>query len=129
MAASPVYVGTPLTWLAALATANTNRNGTGAMSTLITAGSNGTRIDSIRFIAAGTTVASQVRLFLSNGSVTQLFDEIDVLAVTPSPSGGVPVWKQDITYADGFVLPAGWTLQASTNDAQSINVYARGGNL
>ena len=38
MATSPIFVGTPKTWLAALSAANTtNRDGTGTIITIVTA--------------------------------------------------------------------------------------------
>ena len=51
MASTPNYAATPLVGVAAISTANTNRDGTGTLGTVVTAGSSGSRIDGVVRIA------------------------------------------------------------------------------
>ena len=127
MATSPIFVGTPKTWLAALSAANTNRDGTGTIITIVTAPAGGTRIDKVRAVAAGTTTAGVVRLFLHDGTNFRLLREIMVQAVTPSAT--VEVWSQDIDFPGGLFLPNGWSLRASTHNAENFNVAVLGGDV
>lgn len=127
MASAPVYIGTPKTWQAALSAANTNRDGTGTIVSVASAGAApGSRIDRIKIEAAGTTTAGVIRLYISNGTNIRLFREILVTAITPSAT--IKVWEYELTFADGLVLPNGWSLQAATHNAENFNVFAHGGD-
>jgi hypothetical protein len=86
---------------------------------VLTAGSQGTRIDDITVIAQGTTTAGMVRLFINDGTNTRLFREIPVSAITAS--GTVAAFSSALT-ALALVLPTGYSLQASTHNAESFNV-------
>lgn len=66
---SPIFVATPKNWFASTGTAaNTNFDGTGTVVTVLTAGSNGSKIQKIRLTHMGTNVATVVRFFVNNGS-------------------------------------------------------------
>jgi hypothetical protein len=129
MSAAPVFIGTPKTWMGALTTANTNRDGsTGAYVTIVSAGAApGSRIDSIRVIPVGTVTAGVVRLFVSDGTNTRLLKEVMISAVTPSAT--VEDAPYDVTFPDGLVLSNGWSLKASTHNSENFNVIARGGDF
>lgn len=119
MATSPSYAGTTATAIAQISAANTNRDGTGTIVDVGTAApSAGRRYDKITIAATGTTTAGVVRLFFYNGSAYRLWKEILVQAVTPSTS--VAVWNY--TLYETFVLPSGYKLAASTNNAETFNV-------
>jgi hypothetical protein len=130
MAAAPVYIGTPKTLgIAALTTANTNRDGTtGTYVTVVTAGAApGSRIDRVRIQASGTVTAGVVRLFLSDGSNVRLLREVIVPATTPSTT--VEAWSQDVTFPDGIPISNAWLLKASTHNSETFNVFAFGGDF
>jgi hypothetical protein len=127
MAASPVFIGTPKVWQQALSVANTARDGSGTLADVMTAGSNGSRIDKIRVVASGTTTAGVIRLFLYDGTNTYLFKEIIVAAITPSTS--IAAWVGEMTFIDGLVLPATWHLKAATNNAELFKIFAQGGDI
>jgi hypothetical protein len=127
MASAPVFVGTPKTWQAALSAANTNRDGTGTLVTLVSAGTSGSRIDSVRAVASGTTTAGVIRYFLNDGTNKYLFKERLVTAITPSAT--VPVFEDDVSFANGVVLPNGWSLMAATHNGEAFKVFAQGGDL
>lgn len=66
---SPIFVLTPKEWFASTGTsANTALDGTGTVTTVLTAGSNGSRITRLRITHLGTNVATVIRIFANNGS-------------------------------------------------------------
>lgn len=119
MATAAQYASTVQTAQAQISTANTNRNGTGTIGTVITGATNGTRVDDISIVATGTTTAGVVRLFISDGTNVRLWQEILVSAVTPSTT--VQVWSYTLLN-QALILKSGWSLQASTNNAETFNV-------
>jgi hypothetical protein len=127
MGTTPVFIAVPKTWLGQVTAANTNRDGTGTLVDIVTAGASGSRIDQIDISGLGTTTAGVVRLLLNDGSNTRLFKEVLVSAITPSTS--VEAFRASLVFAEGLVLPTGWKLKASTHNAESFNIFARGGDL
>lgn len=124
MAVNPNFASTPLAAQAQVSTANTNRDGTGTLVTVVTGASTGSRVDDIVIQATGTTTAGMVRLFLSldNGTTNRLIREIPVAAVTPS--GTVQAFRAEL-YDLGIILPnATALLRASTHNAETFNVVA-----
>jgi hypothetical protein len=108
---------------------NTARDGSGTAPTLVTGASTpGTRIDKIRMVGVGTVTAGMIRVFLFDNTTKRLLREVAVPATTPS--GTVEGWAYDLTFGDGLVLPsASWSILVATNNAESFNVFAYGGNL
>jgi hypothetical protein len=127
MATAPVFVGVPKTWQAAISAANTNRDGSGTLVTLVSAGTSGSRIDKLRAVASGTTTPGVIRYFISDGTNKYLIKERLVAAITPSAL--VAVYEDDVTFGDGLVLPVGWSLAAATHNAESFKVFAQGGDF
>lgn len=119
MATSAQYASTVRAAAAQVTTANTNRNGTGAIVTVFTAGANGSRIDDISIDATGTVTAGVVRLFINDGTTSYLFQEILVTATTPSTT--VAVWNTTLLN-QAIIIPSGWSLRASTNNAETFNI-------
>jgi hypothetical protein len=126
MAALPAYTATPRTERATLSTANTNRNGTGTIVNLFTAGSNGSRIERITICATGTTTAGMIRFYLFDGTNTDLWREIPVTAITPS--GSVPAYYMQLSGL-AYILSSGKSLKASTNNAENFSLIAEGGDF
>ena len=106
--------------------ANTNRDGTGTIATILTAGAEGTLIEMVRVQAVGTTTAGMIRLYIHDGSNARLWAEILVTAITPS--GTVEAWEGEYVPTKPLVLPTGYSLRASTHNAETFNVFALGGN-
>lgn len=129
MASTPLYTGTVRASNASISTANTNRDGTGTLGTVITAGSSGTRIERVTITGTGSTTAGMVRLFVYDGTNTYLIKEQPVTAITPSAT--VAAFTTDITFGDVnfLVLPNGYSLKASTHNAEGFNVTAFGGDF
>ncbi len=136
MSATAQYASTPKVGIGVISTANTNRDGTGTIGTVFTAGASGSRIDVIEAQATGTTTAGMVRLFIHDGSNARLIGELPVQAVTPS--GTVPAWSAVVTSnSSGIVgsvalplsVPTGYSLRASTQNAETFNVIGFGGDF
>ncbi len=113
------YANTPRAAVGQISTANTGRDGTGTLATIFTAGSSGSRVDDIKIQATGTTTAGVVRLFLHDGTNARLFAEILVTAVTPSTT--VEAFSA-VLLNQAIILPNGWSLRASTNNAETFNI-------
>jgi len=119
MATTAQYASTVQNASAQVSTANTNRNGTGTIATVFTGATNGSRIDDISIVATGTTTAGVVRLFISDGTNIRLWQEILVSAITPSTT--VQVWSYTLLN-QALLIENGWSLQASTNNAETFNI-------
>lgn len=114
-----------------LTAANTNKDGTGTTALLYTAGANGGLVKRVRANAAGTNVASVLRLFVNNGSTpatagnNAYFASLSLPATTNTEVAAVTGGMQEIpnlnTVADptGFplALPAGYKLYACLGTA------------
>ncbi len=109
-----------------VSTANTNLDGTGTISAaIVTGASSGTQIKSVCVKAQVSTTAGMIRLFLYDGSNTKLLKEIPVPAVTKSATAESFYEKVDFGEL-GFALKAAWSLKASTEKGESMNVIAEG---
>lgn len=126
MATQINFAAAPRIGAATIATANTNRDGTGTLGTVMTAGTNGTRIERVRVQAIGTTTAGTVRLFLHDGTNFHALQELSIAAVTVSAT--VLAASAEATFGDvrPIVLPSGWSIRASTHNAESFTVTAFG---
>lgn len=113
------YANTPRAAVGQVSTANTNRDGSGTLATILAAGTNGSRVDDVTITAVGTTTAGMVRLFVHDGTNARLLREVAVPAITPS--GTVPAFSATLTNL-ALLLPNGWSLRASTNNAETYNI-------
>ena len=133
---SPLFTLTPRAVTATIAAANTARDGSGTLVDLITAGSNGSRIDFITFTSSQATAAASAarvqRVFLTDtsGLNPRIISEIVLPAVTASNTAiGATT---TITYTNGLILSSGQIIKVSqsiygsANDATSV--LARGGD-
>jgi hypothetical protein len=87
MSSTANFAATPRSEVATISTANTNRDGTGTITSVFTAGANGSRVERIEIKANATTTAGMVRLFRKKGAgAWKLWREYAITAVTPSAS-------------------------------------------
>ena len=91
MATQAQYAATPKCGIGQVSVTNTNRDGTGTIETVFSAGTSGSRIDAIDLKAVGTTTAGMIRLFIHDGVNARLLTEVPVTALTPS--GTLPSWE------------------------------------
>jgi len=132
MSTSAQYASIPKCGVGQVSVANTNRDGTGTIVTVFSAGASGSRIDAIDLKAVGTTTAGMIRLFIHDGTNARLLTEVPVTAITPS--GTLPSWEAQLntntmTQVLPLVLPTGYSLRAATNNAETFNVIALGGDF
>jgi hypothetical protein len=129
MSTTPQFATTPRITIGQLSAANTNRDGSGTLVSIMTGVSTGTKVQEVVIQATATTTAGMVRLYLSSdsGTTNRLFDEFVISAITVGTStAGFRVSK---TY-DNLTLPsASWILRASTHNAETFNVTALGADL
>lgn len=126
MAATPQFASSPRLGVGLVSTANTNTNGSGTLVTVMSAGSSGTKVNEILVQASSTVTAGMVRIFVFDGTTNYLFDEFPVTATIPSSSSAA--YRLYKVY-DNLVLPSGYSLRASTSNAESFNVMIWGADL
>lgn len=109
----PIFLLTPKNaWATTGTSANTAFDGTGTVTTILTAGANGSRVTRVRLWHLGTNIATVVRLFLNNGSANStpannsLIQEVTMAANTASQTAAsVPVdLALDIPMAAGYKI-------------------------
>lgn len=127
MATSPNFTKTPRTERGLLSAANANRDGTGTIVNLFEAAATvGSRIERITVSATGTTTAGMIRFYIFDGTNTDLYLEIPVIAITPSAT--VQSFRNS-TGSLGLILSSGKSLRASTHNAEIFRVIVEGGNF
>lgn len=128
MASSPAFASTPVIGATTVSTANTARDGTGTVATVLTAGSSGTQIREIDLKGLGTTAAGLIVLYAYNGTTFTPLTEVAVTAITASTT--TASYASSVRF-DNLFLPNGWSLVASVTVAQSpaIAVTALGADL
>jgi hypothetical protein len=132
MATQAQYASTPRVGIAQISTANTNRDGTGTIGTVFTAGASGSRIDAIAIKATSTVTAGMVRLFVNDGTNTRLLVELPIVAVTAAattPAYEVQLNQNTMSQLLPIILPTGHNIGASTNNAETFNVFGFGGDF
>lgn len=130
MATTPQFTTLARIGAVTVSTANTGRDGTGTVATVLTAGASGTRVEEVILKATGDPADSIVTLFLHDGTTFFLFDEFD-LGNPAAASATVTGYRLSRTY-DNLVLPTSWSLRAAITVALTagvINVIALGGDF
>jgi hypothetical protein len=110
------------TGLAAISTANSNLDGTGTLTTLITGAGNGTLIKTITIKGTQNLTRGMVRLFISDGTFNKLLSEIDIPEKTQDSTDET----FNITLLTNFMLKSGYIIKVSTQNAESSVVIADG---
>lgn len=132
MTATPVFAQTPIIGIATLTsptaiTARTNITGTTGLTKLTNTSTNGLRVDSIQVKAKGPSVATNVFLWLYDGTTSYLIDEIDISATTPGNTSDSALVTKSMNNGSGLALPATYQLYVSVSVAQDLNILAIGG--
>lgn len=131
MASTPAFVATPRIGVQSVSTANTNRDGTGTISSaILTGAAGGTKVTSIAVVSTANPADSIINLFLHDGTNFWYFDAFDIGDPTAA-SATVEGFRWVKSYAD-LVLPSGWSVRASITAAPTagvVNVFAFGGDF
>lgn len=125
----PIFAQTPIIGIASLVTptaitSRANITGTTGLTQLTATSTNGTRVDRILVKASATSVATNVFVWIYNGTTSYLFDEIDVVAVTAANTTDSVLVSKDYTYLN---LPPTYQLYVSVSVQQNLNIFALGG--
>jgi len=129
---APIFPLTPAVSWGTIATANTAKDGTGTVVTVFTAdATNGGRVDYLKIRAAGTNVATVLRVFVNNGLTNTtaanntLLVDMTIAATTNSE---VAALLDNLLSLD-LSLPAGFKLNVTigTTVAAGLHVTAAGG--
>jgi hypothetical protein len=124
--ATPSFAVTPKLGVAAVSTANTNRDGTGTIVDIYTGVSTGSKVFEVVAQATGDPADSTLTLFIFNGTTYFLYDEID-LGNPAAASTTVSGTRFSRRY-DNLLLPsASYKLAAAITVALTsgvINVFA-----
>lgn len=127
---SPIFPLSPVVGIATLTTATAvtsraNITGTTGLVVLTPTTTNGKRIDAITVKSKATSVASNVCIWLYNGTTSFLFDEFDVTAITAANT--TDSFTLTKTYTN-LVLPPTYQLYISETVQTDVNVFAFGGD-
>ncbi len=130
---SPIFCATPRSsWANVSLTANAAYDGTGTVSTVFTAGANGSKLEDVFVIPLGTQIATVIRFFINNGSTNAtpanntLVYELTLAANTASQTAAQTIY----TWKANLILPAGYKLNCCTGTtvASTTQVTAQGGD-
>jgi hypothetical protein len=131
MASTPAFASTPVCWSGLVpATLDTSLTAPTNVTTLGTAGANGTQVNEIVCQGVGTTVAGVVNIFLYDGSTYHLFDQFLVLAITSSTTA--TAWRASRTYQNLWLPSNSWSLRCTNTIAGNqsmVKVTATGGSM
>jgi hypothetical protein len=128
--ATPVFAQSPACNIATLTsptaiTSRANITGTTGLVQLCPSSTNGKRIDRIHIKSKATSVASNLSIWMYNGTTSFLYDEIAIAAVTASNT--VASNEIDVSF-ENLVLPPTFQLYISVTVATDLTVFAHGGD-
>jgi len=131
MATAPVFFSNAISLGAGIVpgTADTSLTAPTNFTSIVSAGSNGTKVEQIRIVQIATTsAAGLVNLFLYDGTTHHLFDQYSFATATLTTSNAVtPVDR----YYQNLMLKNGWSIRASVSvsgGASAFKVFAIGGD-
>lgn len=132
MATQPLFVSDLRLGIAAVSSANTNRDGTGTIVDIIPGvAAPGSKIERIVAQATGDPADSVLTLFLHNGTSWFLFDEID-LSNPVAASTILPAFRAERKYEEIYLPNASHKIGAAITVAPTagvVNVFAWVGDL
>jgi hypothetical protein len=131
MGASPQFAATPRAAAGSVSATNTNRDGTGTIVTLLTAGTNGTKIEEVVVKSDGDPADSTIVFYLHDGSNYFVYDEWDI--GNPAAGSATVASYREARVFDNLVLPNNnWSLRASITAAPTagtVKVHVFGGDF
>ena len=131
---SPIFLLTGNFTPARIAAANTASDGSGALVTLVTAGTDGSRVDGVRFrnsqASAALSSAMVFRIFLSDtlGTNYRLIGEVAMTAATRSTTAigatAIFTFDQPIIMRSGQIMAVCQSVYAGVQDQNDAIAYA-----
>lgn len=132
MNSRPRFPHTPYFDQIQVSVANTNRDGTGTLVTLVDNSVllyENLRVDRIRAVAEATTTAGLIRLYMEDGSANiWLFDELTIDPLTPSDTakGFEGEFDYSALLQYHLKIPSGWKLKAAPTMAEVFTIFTMG---
>jgi hypothetical protein len=134
---TPIFILSANVAIATIAAANTGSDGSGTLITLVTAGADGTRVDSVRFrnsqlaLAASSNMVHRIFLTNDSGGSPTLIGEVATAAATRSASAvgasSIFTFDQPIIMKSGQLLKVIQSVYAGVQDR--FDAYAYAGNF
>jgi hypothetical protein len=131
---TPIFILSGNIAIATIAAANTASDGSGTLVTLVTAGSDGTRVDSVRFRNSQVTAAASSnmvhRIFLTDesGNNPRIIGEVATAAATRSVSAvgatSIFTFDQPVIMKSGQLLRVIQSVYAGAQDRFDAFAYA-----
>lgn len=130
---SPVFVGTLRNSSITTGTAaNTLFDGTGTVATVVTAGTNGSKIETVNLNHIGSNVATVVRFFINNGSANSVAANNALVyeATMASNTASQTAASVGVQWQANLYLPSGYKLNVTigTAIASGVLVNSQGGD-
>lgn len=134
MATAPTFAATPKAWAGTVpATLDTSNTAPTNVTTIVTAGASGSKIEEIRIVQVASTTGSGIlNIFLYDGSTYHLFEPVSTPAVTLSTTVPNPADQIFIGNYSNLVIPSGWSLRVAVTVAtaqSAFKVLAFGGDF
>lgn len=123
----PIFGLVPVSPVSVVSAANTGRDGSGTLVSLVTGDTDGTRVEGVQIKATGETTAGMVRFFIYDGSNNRFFDEVVVSAITPGDAVKSFGWFWVPPVP--LVLPLNYVLKASTHNEETFHLTAIGADF
>lgn len=131
---SPIFIKNGNFTVGRIAAANTASDGSGALVTIVTATTDGTRVDGVRFINSQVTAAASgakvLRMFLSDtsGANYRLIGEVAMSAATRSTTaiGATAIYSfdQPIIMKSGQIMSVCMSVYAGAQDQTDACAFA-----
>lgn len=133
---APIFTLVPNCQVSVIAAANTAGDGSGSLVTAFTAGTNGSLLGKITFIAAQATVGASalkvMRIFVTDASGVTLTKRGEILLPALTGSTTVIGATATFTFTDGLILKSGQIVKVSqsiyASAADQTHVIAEGGD-
>lgn len=128
MASTPGFASTVINGSVQVSSsASTSYTSPAAAVIILSAGTSGTKVDEIRLVGTGTTVAGNLNIFAYDGAAYWIIDTVVVPVITPSTTVGAWVWSKPYP---NLILQSGWSLRiASVQANQLVCASAFGGSF
>lgn len=126
---TPIFINEGLGGAAQMTTANPNRDGTGALVTVVTGqATDGSRLDCLIFQAVGIVNPDVVRIFYDDTSNDRLIDEI-LINTSISPTAQTLAWRYIWRPPQSpWHIQPGHEIKVASHIGNDINVIAIGGH-
>jgi hypothetical protein len=123
MATDPIFAATPKVWSGIVpATADASLTAPTNVTTIVTAGASGSKIEQMRISQILTlTGNTTINVFLHDGSTYRHFEGIVLSSYTVSNViAPTPIDR----YYPNLVLPTGWSLRVTVSNTQGQSCYS-----